>query len=105
MLHTTIIPSDTDHPVDMSEPSFAGLSYLLKQHEGRWDYGNICYCAIGIGSQAWSMAPHQVEKALHAENKAAMDVFVNAGRKRNLEHKDVTLEMVAEDIDGCISGP
>src|SRR5277367_4514722 len=103
MRHEIIVLSNTDCLVDLSEPSFAGLSYLLRHHEGRWDYGNICYCAIGLGSQAWGIAPHEVEKALHAENKAAMEVFVDAGRRRNLEHKDVTREMVAEDIDACTS--
>lgn len=90
--------------VDLSKPSFRGMSYLLN-HPEKWPYGyqfsyaDIWRCAIGLGSLVWGLASHEVEIALHAENKEAMAVFVDAGRNRGLAHEDVTPAMVAEDID------
>jgi len=43
---------------DLSHPSGAGLSYLLRHRElwpkgFNWDYGNFKTCAIGLAQEVW----------------------------------------------------
>lgn len=93
--------------VNITEPSFAALSFGLRHPEiwpegYQFGYDDIDHCAIELGSRLWARKHHEVEKALHAENKAAMAAFVEAGRKRGLPNSDVTAAMVADDIDGYL---
>lgn len=49
------------HP-DLSKPSLAGLSYVLRHPEiwpdgFEWNYGNCRTCAMGIAHRLWTLVP------------------------------------------------
>jgi hypothetical protein len=99
------------HPPDLDKPSLRGLNLVLRHRElwpvgFEWDYRSCPNCAMGLAQRLWKEIEFPVEsyiaKAFGMSAASAQKIFYYADISRKILRKNVTPEMIADDIEAYL---
>lgn len=98
---------------DLSEPSLAGLSWMLRHKEAWpegfvWDYRNCASCAIGLSDKLWDFlargsALYQMANVFRMGYLDTGAIFFDLAERLKVKRSAITPEDVADAIDAHLA--